>query len=133
MSKPAPASIDANTIGFQMTYTAPVAYTCSDSGGSGGSGTTTGTVTGLPAGEMITLHMDPLNFTTFSFSNAPSSNTTEKRLLDVTQWGNVAWSNMQHTFYNCSNLNITATDLPDLSGVTNMNSTIQVLISLLLK
>ncbi len=42
------------------------------------------------------------------------------KLLDVNQWGNIAWTSMERAFSGCSNLNITATDLPDLSAVTNM-------------
>jgi surface protein len=42
------------------------------------------------------------------------------KLLDVVQWGNSAWTSMERAFGGCSNLNITATDLPDLSGVSDM-------------
>ena len=43
------------------------------------------------------------------------------KLLDVIQWGNIAWSSFDRAFYGCSNMNITATDKPDLSGVINLN------------
>ncbi len=42
------------------------------------------------------------------------------KLLDVGQWGDIAWTSMGNAFWGCSNLNISATDLPNLSGVTNM-------------
>ena len=43
-----------------------------------------------------------------------------QKLLDVTQWGDIAWTSMEFAFAGCSNLNISATDLPDLSGVMSM-------------
>jgi len=45
-----------------------------------------------------------------------------EKLLDVVQWGSNPWTSMELAFFGCSNLNITATDVPDLSGVTSMAS-----------
>ena len=45
----------------------------------------------------------------------------KEKLLTIEQWGDIAWSNMESAFYGCSNMNITATDAPDLSGVTSLN------------
>lgn len=42
------------------------------------------------------------------------------KLLDVKQWGNMAWTSMAYAFAGCEQLNITATDLPNLSGVASM-------------
>jgi len=123
MSKIVPPAINASTIKFNMTATAPVAYTWTASGGSSGSGsTTTGTITGLPANQIITLRMDPAHLKTFSFSTANPTTTTEARLINVAQWGTVAWSSMKNAFTKAVNLNITATDVPDLSGVTDMSN-----------
>jgi surface protein len=44
-----------------------------------------------------------------------------KKLLDINQWGGIAWTVMVGAFSGCSNLNISATDVPNLSGVTNMD------------
>lgn len=41
-----------------------------------------------------------------------------RKLLDVVQWGDIAWTSMNSAFYNCVNLQVSATDMPDLSGVT---------------
>jgi len=46
----------------------------------------------------------------------------KQKILDVVQWGNIAWTSMQNAFYGASNLQITATDTPNLSSVTNMQS-----------
>ncbi|MCB0534825.1 MAG: BspA family leucine-rich repeat surface protein, partial [Saprospiraceae bacterium] len=43
-----------------------------------------------------------------------------QKLLDISQWGAIAWTSMETAFFGCSNLNISATDLPNLSGVTEM-------------
>ncbi|MEZ0005649.1 surface protein [Flavobacterium sp. 28YEA47A] len=112
MSKPGSGS---NQLTFNMAYTAPVPYSWTASGGNTGSGTTTGTITGLPAGEIITLSLEPTNLKAFNLF----TNTNNLRLINVSQWGTVQWNSMFATFFQCQNLNITATDLPDLSQVTN--------------
>ena len=43
-----------------------------------------------------------------------------RKIVSVEQWGNIAWSSMNSAFFNCSNLNINATDNPDLSNVADM-------------
>lgn len=43
------------------------------------------------------------------------------KLKAVTQWGTNAWTSFEKAFYGCSGLNITATDVPILTGVTNMS------------
>ena len=42
------------------------------------------------------------------------------KILEVKQWGSQAWTSMEKAFYGCSKLNITATDVPDLSNVTSL-------------
>jgi|GEM_PF-1493956 len=44
------------------------------------------------------------------------------KLLNIAQWGTGKWTSMASAFYGCSNMNMTASDAPDLSGVTNMSS-----------
>lgn len=43
------------------------------------------------------------------------------KLLNISQWGSIAWTSMERAFFGCANLNITSADIPDLSGVTNMS------------
>ncbi|MEQ1747189.1 MAG: BspA family leucine-rich repeat surface protein, partial [Saprospiraceae bacterium] len=45
-----------------------------------------------------------------------------RKLLDISQWGTIVWTSMGAAFYGCSNLNISATDVPNLSGVTDMST-----------
>ncbi|MFD2566445.1 BspA family leucine-rich repeat surface protein [Pseudotenacibaculum haliotis] len=49
------------------------------------------------------------------------NNTGDKdKILEVNQWGTTPWASMRDSFHGCSNLNITATDAPNLSQVTDM-------------
>ncbi len=43
-----------------------------------------------------------------------------KKIIDVEQWGDIAWTSMEGAFRNTENLDISAGDAPDLSSVTNM-------------
>ncbi|NML59373.1 BspA family leucine-rich repeat surface protein [Chryseobacterium cheonjiense] len=49
-----------------------------------------------------------------------SYNGDAKKILEVSQWGNIHWTNMEWGFSDCINLDITATDIPDFSSVTSM-------------
>ena len=39
----------------------------------------------------------------------------------VTKWGDNVWENVFRMFYGCGNINISATDAPDLSQVTSLS------------
>ena len=51
-----------------------------------------------------------------------SGRVNPKKLFSIEQWGNVAWESMAYAFYGASNMVLNATDAPDLSQVTDMNS-----------
>jgi surface protein len=112
-------------ITFGVTTTGTVNYTwqqVSDAGATG-SGTFTGaggtaTITGLPTGATIDLSIQPTNFRALFMNNG----TDKSRLTDVMEWGGVAWTSMSGAYYGCNNLNITATDIPNLIGVSSTNS-----------
>lgn len=44
-----------------------------------------------------------------------------QKILDVSQWGNNPWVAMDRAFNGCSNLDISATDAPDLSSISSIN------------
>jgi surface protein len=67
------------------------------------------------------LRIKPTNFNRFFVNNAGD----KSRLLDVEQWGTTAWSSFQGAFFGCENLNITATDKPNLANVNNMQDMFQ--------
>jgi len=50
------------------------------------------------------------------------SDTDHDKILTIEQWGNISWSSMESAFSGCSNLQILATDAPDLSLVTNLSA-----------
>ena len=43
-------------------------------------------------------------------------------IKSIAQWGDIVWSSMNHAFAGCATLDYTATDTPNLSQVTDMNS-----------
>ena len=45
----------------------------------------------------------------------------EEKIIDVVQWGDIEWSTMSGAFRYTSNLNISATDAPDLSQVSDVS------------
>jgi len=44
------------------------------------------------------------------------------KITDIKQWGEVVWSSFENAFYGCSNMLTTATDVPNLSSVTDMRN-----------
>ena len=55
------------------------------------------------------------DFPRIFFNNGGSKN----KILTVEQWGAIVWQSMARAFRGCTNLKLTATDLPDFSVVTN--------------
>ena len=49
------------------------------------------------------------------------STSDNNKILSIDQWGSIAWNSFERAFSGCSNLQILASDIPDLSGVTNMS------------
>jgi surface protein len=47
------------------------------------------------------------------------------KLLEIMQWGSIAWTTMANAYFGCSNMRGTFTDAPNLSAVTLMNSMFQ--------
>lgn len=43
-----------------------------------------------------------------------------EKLLTIEQWGDIAWTSMSAAFYGCTNLTVPATDVPNLSNVTDL-------------
>ena len=57
-------------------------------------------------------------FPSIYFNNAGD----RQKLLTIQQWGTGKWTSMENAFYGCTNLTIPATDMPDLSNVTDMSN-----------
>ncbi len=112
-----------NQLSFGTTTNGLVNYTWQEisSGNASGNGSWSGaklTITGLPPGAMIQLEISPENFNSISINDSANRN----RLTEIVKWGNVEWTSMQNAFSGCTNLQVTATDVPDLSLVTSMYS-----------
>ncbi|WP_291868715.1 BspA family leucine-rich repeat surface protein [Maribacter sp.] len=43
------------------------------------------------------------------------------KLTSIDKWGTQQWKSMRNAFYNCKNMEYNATDIPDLTDVTNMS------------
>ncbi len=88
--------------------------------GASGSGSWSGatfTLTGLPSGATIRLQIAPTNFQRIIINNG----LDRSRLAQLEQWGSIPWTSMQDAFDGCANLQVTATDVPNLTGVANMS------------
>jgi len=40
------------------------------------------------------------------------------KLLEIQNWGNIVWGSLESNYFGCSNMDITANDIPNLSNVT---------------
>ncbi|SKB44628.1 BspA family leucine-rich repeat surface protein [Maribacter arcticus] len=52
-------------------------------------------------------------------------NSDQQKILSIEQWGIQQWTSMERSFADCRNLNGNASDIPDLSMVTNMSGMFQ--------
>jgi surface protein len=120
MSKAAP---QPTQLSFGTATSGTVNYSWQEisPGTASGSGTWSGntlTIAGLPANAIIRLQIEPTNFQRININ----SGSYRARLLEVEQWGTTAWTSMQGAFYTCPNLQVTATDIPNLAGVSDMSN-----------
>jgi gliding motility-associated-like protein len=117
-----PAGSGATQLTFGTATSGTVNYTWQElsPGTASGSGSWSGatlTITGLPAAATIRLQIAPTNFQRLIINNGADRN----RITQVEQWGTTQWTSMQRAFRGCTNLQVTATDTPNLSGVTNVS------------
>jgi len=67
----------------------------------------------------VTIDLDGTNeLVGFRFNNGGD----RTMITDVTAWGDVNLGNVTGWFYGCSNMTVSATDAPDMTGCTTMNS-----------
>jgi surface protein len=78
------------------------------------------TITFTNAG-VYDLHIFPKAVNGFSRIKFNNSGDDEK-VKDIKQWGNIVWSSFEGAFFGCKNMLVTATDIPNLSQVTSMDS-----------
>lgn len=112
--------VRANITSGELSYS----WSTSPSNNSG-TGTTTDTYSGaylitdmiINSGDTLTFSIVPddvnwIDYTRFSTN-----------LIDLVQWGDITWYSISGMFIGCSNLDISATDIPDLSNATSLYRT----------
>ncbi len=62
------------------------------------------------------------DFPRIYFNDVGNTDANADRILTIEKWGDIAWTSMNNAFTGCSKLTSAGTDLPDLSGVTDMSS-----------
>ncbi len=110
----------SSSLSFSVETSGPVNYTWeSVPAGSSGSGSFSGNsaMITLPQINLIVrLKIDTTNFRRIY------DVSTTYQLIDIEQWGGVSWSSMESAFRNCNSLNISATDVPNLTNVSSMRN-----------
>jgi len=73
------------------------------------------TISGIPSGATIRLSLSPDNLQRFYIAHG-----SDRLLLsDVEAWGTAGWTGMQNAFQGCENLDVSASDIPDLNNVSS--------------
>jgi surface protein len=76
------------------------------------------TISGLTNGNTYEVKISG-QFPRFYMNN---NNTERGKLRTIEQWGNNTWASMESAFAGCGNLTYNATDIPNLSNITNMSA-----------
>ena len=72
----------------------------------------------LPSSGVYVLEVtakDVNGFNSIAFNNIGD----KLKITDTKNWGNIVWSSFERAFFGCSNMLVTATDVPNLSNVIN--------------
>lgn len=74
----------------------------------------------FPSAGTYRLRVDPTGSGTFTNFRM---DWDEQKILDIEQWGTTIWTDLAGAFRDCYNLDVTASDAPDLSNVTSLAQT----------
>ena len=73
----------------------------------------------LPSSGIYVLEVIPK--ATNGFNRIQFNNGGDKlKITDIKQWGTIVWSSFSRSFFGCSNMLVTAIDIPDLSQCENL-------------
>jgi surface protein len=73
------------------------------------------TITGLPDDEDIVVSFHNSLLRTFK----PGLGSSKDHIIEVMQWGTTFWTNLQQSYKDCINLDVTATDAPLLMNINS--------------
>lgn len=62
------------------------------------------------------------DFPRIYFNDFQGTTNDSDKLVSIDQWGYGEWTSMDNAFTHCSNLDVLATDMPDLSNVTDLGA-----------
>lgn len=79
------------------------------------------TTINFPKAGNYEVRIFPIGQSPFSLNFGISPSNNQKKLSKITQWGATTWSTFKRAFEKTENLDITATDRPDLSLVESMD------------
>jgi len=74
----------------------------------------------LPSSGIYVLEVSAKEVNGFNKIQFFNNGGDKLKITDIKQWGNIVWSSFSSAFRGCSNMLVTATDIPNLSNVTNM-------------
>jgi surface protein len=90
-------------------------------GHSGNSGATIGndmTIVTFPSPGIYSVSITPGSG---SFEQIQFNHGGDKaKIVNINQWGDIHWTSMENAFFGCTKLDCSASDIPDLSGVSSM-------------
>ncbi len=90
-----------------------------------GSGTATGLIViNFPEPGTYRLEITPVGaepFSAFQFGDSSGNRGDATKLIDVRQWGNIEWESFEYAFYGATNLEVSASDIPNLTKVKNIS------------
>ncbi|WP_375559934.1 BspA family leucine-rich repeat surface protein [Bernardetia sp. OM2101] len=112
-------TIPTNGTGYNYTVTWTNLTNTGVGDGSASSQTGNYTITGLENNSTYEVAISG-DFPHFYMGN--SVITERIKLKTIEQWGDIAWTSMEAAFVGCSELTYNATDVPNLSVVTNMSA-----------
>jgi surface protein len=124
-------SSNGTSLSIPTTTNGSVSYSWEEIGGTAKSANNltfsgnTLSITNLPSGKKIRLRITPTNFQRIRFNNGNNGGGDKNRLTTIQQWGTTSWTSFQHAFFGCTNLNITATGIPNITNVKDMSDMFQ--------
>ncbi len=72
--------------------------------------------------KFVHKYAGPGTHTVTIWGKFPHCSFSGDNLVGMEQWGNIAWLDLSGMFYDCQKMKYNATDVPDLSNVTDMSS-----------